>query len=962
MSDWTDFYGPNAGYVAELYERFLRDPESVDPADRERFARWQGPTATLATASAPEAGTAPAPLPASAATITSPLPTAVGVDLSRVVGASSLAQAIRAFGHLAAQIDPLGTPPHGDPALNPATHGITEADLAALPANVVGGPAAQHAANALEAIQALRGIYCHTTGYEFDHDHEAEERAWLREAVEAGHFCLRRDPYDEVGLLRRLSEVEGFERYLHRTFPGQTRFSIEGLDMLVPMLDEVVGCAAETGTCEMILAMAHRGRLNVLAHVLGKPYELILAEFEGIAQRGIGPAEGISSGWSGDVKYHLGARKAYRTGDVISILVTMAPNPSHLEYVNPVIEGMARASDDDRYGRGEPTFYEAAALPVVIHGDAAFTGQGIVAETINLSALKGYQTGGTIHIIANNQLGFTGEPFEERSTLHASDLAKGFEIPIVHVNADDPDACIAAIRLAAAYRQRFHRDFLVDLVGYRRWGHNEGDEPAFTQPRMYATIGPHPTVRDLWARQLVTRGLLGEEEVEAMVKAVSERLQEARNTIARGEQSTQREVEGVPLHGESNKVERVETAVAHDELVKLNRELCELPEGFTVNQRLLRVLQRRCAVQAPESRIDWGHAEALAFASIVADGVPIRLTGQDSARGTFSQRHAVIHDQRTGGTYTPLQHLPSARATFAIYNSPLSENAVLGFEYGYSAHAPGAFVIWEAQYGDFANGAQAITDQFIVSARAKWGVRPALALLLPHGYEGQGAEHSSGRLERFLELAAEDNLFVANCTTAAQYFHLLRRHAVLLRRDPRPLVLLSPKSLLRLPEAASQLSDLASGAFQPVIDDAQARERAAQVTRLVLCSGKVYYDLAASEARRSSAELAVARLEMLYPLPVAELQLLFNSYPRLREVAWVQEEPANMGAWPYLASRLEPLLPEAVALTYVGRPRRASPAEGSSEWHAEEQARIVAEASRGFAKPQQMIRGARHAG
>ncbi len=937
MSDWQDFHGPNAGYVAELYERYLSEPETLDAATREFFARWQPPVAAAA-------------------------PTVAAPILAKVVAAANLAQAIRAYGHLAAQLDPLGSPPHGDPALDAATHGLSEDDLAALPAGIVGGPAAAGAANAQAAVAALRRIYCHTTGYEFDHIHDAAERAWLREAVETGRYLSEPAPIDERRLLARLSEVEGFERYLHRTYPGQTRFSIEGLDVLVPMLDEAIGCAAAGHVCEVLIAMAHRGRLNVLAHVLGKPYGLILAEFEGAHRRGIGVAEGTLGGWTGDVKYHMGAHRAYLEDNVANILVTMPPNPSHLESINPVLEGMARAADEVRTRPGPPAFHADAALPIIIHGDAAISGQGVVAETINFSTLDGYATGGTIHIIANNQLGFTAEPSELRSTLYASDLAKGFEIPIVHVNADDPPACIAAIRLASAYRQRFHRDFLIDLVGYRRWGHNEGDQPAFTQPLLYQAIAQHPTVRELWAQRLLAQGLVSAEEVEAMAREVGERLREARAGLARERQTNLQEAPPPRRGPDGAWVDKVQTAVPLDTLVRLNDELHRLPEGFTPNRTLLGILQRRRAASSAESRIDWSHAEALAFASILADGTAIRLAGQDAVRGTFNQRHLALVDQRTGAAYLALQHLPSARASFAAYNSPLSENAALGFEYGYSVHAPATLVLWEAQYGDFANGAQVIVDQFIASAHAKWGVQPSLVLLLPHGYEGQGPEHSSARLERFLELAAEDNLRIANCTTAAQYFHLLRLQAALLRADPRPLVLLTPKSLLRLPEAASQLGELASGSFQPLLDDAQARTRAAAVTRLVLCSGKVYYDLAASEARRANQSLAVARLELLYPLPAADLEALFASYPRLQEVVWLQEEPQNMGAWSYLAPRLRELLPEGVALTYAGRPPRASPAEGSSEWHAAEQARIIAMALQGTARPYRMIRGARYAG
>ena len=941
MNDWQQFYGPNAGYIAELYERYREDPESVDPQTRAFFQAWQ-PPAVVAPAAPAAAVAAPA-----------------GERVGPIVGASNLAQAIRASGHLAARLDPLGSPPHGDPALEPATHGITEEDLAALPASVVGGPAAEGARDAREAIGALRSIYTDTTGYEVDHVHEPEERAWLREAIEVGHYCEQREPIDDRRLLERLSVVEAFERFLHRTYPGQTRFSIEGLDMLVPMLDEVVDCAIATKTCEIVLSMAHRGRLNVLAHVLGKPYTDILAEFEGkIAARGIGPAEGSLEGWTGDVKYHLGGYRAYHEGDIVNILVTMPPNPSHLEYIDPVAEGMARALDDTRDEPGPPGFYQGAAIPVLIHGDAAFPGQGVVAETLNFSFLEGYTTGGTIHIIANNQLGFTAEPNEFRSTHYASDLAKGFDVPIVHVNADDPLACAKAIRLATSYRQRFHKDFLIDLVGYRRWGHNEGDDPALTQPRMYDVISSHPTVRELWAQRLIGEGLVKAEEAEGMVQAAYERLQEARNAVVKEGQVEELGPDGRKTVG----AEEIRTAVGRELLRSFNEHICRLPEGFAVNPRLARVLQRRCSALAPEGRIDWGQAEMLAFASILADGVPIRLSGQDVCRGTFSQRHLVLHDQQTGETYVPLQHLAEARASFAVYNSPLTENATMGFEYGYSAEAVGTLVLWEAQYGDFVNGAQVMVDQFIMSGRAKWQQSPSLVLLLPHAYEGQGPEHSSARLERFLQLAAERNVRIANCSTAGQYFHLLRWQAALLKSDPRPLIVLSPKSLLRLPEAAASVDDLAEGGFRGVIDDEGARGRADRIRRLMLCSGKIYYDLVASEQYKAAEETAVARLELLYPFPTPEVEALVAGYPDLTEIVWVQEEPENMGAWNYVAPRLRQLVPRNKPVKYVGRPRRASPAEGVTAWHAEEQRRIVEMAFRGAMRPQQVIRGARHGG
>lgn len=932
MNDWKQFHGPNAGYIVELYERYKADPATVDPETRAIFESWQPPPPDGATA-------APA------------------VDVRLIVGASNYAQAIRAYGHLGADLDPLGSGPHGDPSLDPRAHGITEQELALVPASAVGGPAAQNARNAAEAIANLRRIYCGKIGYEFNHVHEASERAWLQEAVEVGGFC-HRHAVDERWLLERLSEVEALERYLHRTYPGQKRFSIEGVDMLVPMLDEAIACAAGLNVCEVVLAMAHRGRLNVLAHVLGKPYTQILSEFEGVAHGTIGPAEGSMEGWTGDVKYHLGARRAVHEEDgAVSIMVTLAPNPSHLEFINPVAEGMARASDDGRDTRGAPMYFPNAAVPILIHGDAAFSGQGIVAETLNFASLPGYTTSGTIHIITNNQLGFTAGPAEIRSTHYASDLAKGFEIPIVHVNADDPLACVAAIRLANAYRHQFHKDFLIDLIGYRRWGHNEGDEPAFTQPRLYKKISNHPTVRELYAKELIERGVVTKDEADGMLKAAYERLQQAREELLQGEP--------LPEPGPRNPVplaERPATAVPAERLIQLNEELCRLPEGFVVNRRLQGVLQRRCAALGPEGRIDWAHAEALAFASILADGVPIRLTGQDTERGTFSQRHAVLHDQETGETYAPLRRLPSAQASFAIYNSPLSENATLGFEYGYSIHAPGTLVLWEAQYGDFANGAQVIIDQFIVSGWSKWQQRPSLVLLLPHGLEGQGPEHSSARLERFLQLAAERNVRIANCTTAAQYFHLLRWQAATLRKDPKPLIIMTPKSLLRLPQAASRLEDLATGSFQPVIDDPEARQRADEVTRLILCSGKVYYDVVRDDARAHARSVAIARVELLYPFPAAELERLVAGYPRLREVIWLQEEPENAGAWSFVAPRLGKIVGDGIAVGYIGRPARGAPAEGMAEWHALEQARIVKAAYNGRAQPQLITRGARNAG
>jgi 2-oxoglutarate dehydrogenase E1 component len=1003
-----EFYGPNAGYIQELFERYLADPESVDTETRAFFQSAAEPrpgeqrAARITDSESPAVDGRPAPaqdgrgdaarLPVADAMLVRRSPTEsagppAGRDawsvpalerreappVSLITGATSLANAIREYGHLASRLDPLGSDPPGDRELSPETHRIHEADLASLPSSVVGGPASRGSANALEAIHRLRQIYCGTTGYDYDAVQIAEERAWLRDAAEIGRFRMRMTNEAKRELLQRLTEVEAFEQFLHRTFPGQKRFSIEGVDALVPLLDQVIRCQTQRGNREVLLAMAHRGRLNVLAHVLSKPYRAIIAEFERPGARpAAATSDAMDEGWMGDVKYHLGARRSGQ-GQVVEVAITLAPNPSHLEFIDPVVEGMARAAQDRHVAAGPPIQEVEAALPILIHGDAAFPGEGVVAETLNLSRLAGYQTGGTIHIIVNNQIGFTTLPGDARSTLYASDLAKGFEIPIVHVNADDPEACLAAARLACAYRDTFHKDFLIDVVGYRRWGHNEGDEPQFTQPEMYEAVRTHPTVRLLWAAELIQQEVVTPEEVEEMYRQVMERLDAAaREPAADGEH------EGNGSTGRSTTDDRRQQPdesrpsadslsgppalagrlgpppVDAETLRELNRALLELPEGFTLHSRLGRLFERRRKGLEEGGEIDWAHAETLAYASIVAEGTPIRLTGQDVARGTFSQRHLVLHDSKTGATFIPVQSMPQARASFAVYNSPLSEMAPLGFEYGYSVNSPGVLVLWEAQFGDFVNVAQVIVDQFIVSGRAKWRQSPGLVLLLPHGYEGQGPEHSSARLERFLQIAADDNLRIVNPTNAAQYFHVLRRQASLLRHDPRPLIVMTPKSLLRHPGASARPQNLTEGGFQRVLVDAPVAgvEAAAEssgdanaVTRLILCSGKFFYELLAGpEEEMRDSGVRIARVEELFPFPHLELARLIARYPRLREVVWAQEEPENMGAWIYMAPRVQELLGSGVDLVYVGRTPRASPAEGSAEAHAAEQRRIVAAA------------------
>ncbi|HEV2150259.1 MAG TPA: 2-oxoglutarate dehydrogenase E1 component, partial [Longimicrobiaceae bacterium] len=598
---------------------------------------------------------------------------------------------------------------------------------------------------------------------------------------------------------------------------------------------------------------------------------------------------------------------------------------------------------------GAPDLSLQDGLAVLVHGDAAFPGQGVVAETLNMSGLRGYTVGGTIHVIANNQIGFTTVPEDDRSTRYASDLAKGFEVPIVHVNADDPEACIAVARLAVAYRARFHKDFVIDLVGYRRWGHNEGDEPAFTQPRMYDAIRAHPTAREVFAERLAGDGVVTREEADALLQQTLDRLAEVQAALGDGsalppQNGDEHHTNGGPPSSS------IGTAVPAERLAEYNEALLQRPEGFTPNARLEKQLARRRDALGPEGAIDWGHAETLAFASLIAEGVPVRLTGQDAERGTFSHRHLVLHDAETGAKHTPLAALPQARASFEVHNSPLSEMAAVGFEYGYSVFDPDVLVIWEAQFGDFVNGAQVIIDQFLAASYQKWEQTSGLVLLLPHGYEGQGPEHSSARLERFLQLSAEDNFRVVNCTTSAQYFHLLRRQAQLLDRDPRPLVVMSPKSLLRHPLAASRLEQLATGHFQCVIRDEDAAGRADQVTRLALCSGKVFADLYTSPLREDARGVALARVEELYPFPAEEIAQLARSFPALQEVVWVQEEPRNMGAWTFVEPRLRAFFAD-LPVRYEGRPDRAAPAEGSAERHAKEQARIVEVAWSGAPAP-----------
>jgi len=848
--------------------------------------------------------------------------------LRAVAAAMAIVSGYRTHGHLAAHLDPLGSEPVGDPKLDPASYGLTPSLQAAIPASVlrVFVPGATLA----DVLPKLRETYSSTIAYEFEQISNTEQRRWLRETIESGAHKISLSPKRQIRFLQRLTKVETFERFIRKTFLGQKSFSGEGLDVMVPMLEEMLEMLADEDTPNAVLGMAHRGRLSVIAHVVNMPYEELLGEFEAAHQRGeVSSDDDVT----GDVKYHHGATGVYNTSSGKQIMVTLQHNPSHLEAVDPVVEGRTRALQTD-HSNPMPAQDVRKAAPILIHGDAAFTGQGIIAEVFNLQSLPGYATGGTLHIIANNQIGFTTDTRDSRSTRYASDLAKGFDAPIIHVNADDVDACISAVHLAEEFRKRFARDVVIDLIGYRRFGHNEQDEPAYTQPAMYEKIKAHPTARDLFANKLIAQGAITAEQANEMVAEATARLQEAYKSVkeSHGGSMIEKISQSAPLP--------TATLVPVDkaQLLAWSEELVGVPDGFAVNKKLLTQFERRRTTIAEKGLVDWGMAEALAFSSLLASGVPIRITGQDTERGTFSHRHAVLHDPTSNGEYIPLQHLVAAKASFEIHNSPLSEYACVGFEYGYAAAVPKSLVLWEAQFGDFVNGAQIIIDQFIAAGQAKWGQTSRLTLLLPHGYEGQGPEHSSARLERFLQLAAEGNLRVAYPSTAGNYYHLLREQAA--SHNPVPLVVMTPKSLLRAEAASGSIDDMATGSFKAVIDDPHVTDKS-KIERILLCSGKIYYDLIASELYPKTKKTAIVRIELLSPMPSAEINALLESYPKLKALVWVQEEPKNMGARAYARRRLLEKLNKPLDIGYAGRGYRASPSEGYPGAHAVEQERVI---------------------
>jgi 2-oxoglutarate dehydrogenase E1 component len=894
----------NLDALESAYRRWQEDPASVDVSWQHFFEGFELGVGRLATP---------------------------GLDARCQTGVVLLIDAYRDLGHFIAQLDPLSEPRKTHPLLELQEFRLDATDLGrSFDASPFVGLST---ATLRQLLEALRETYCRTIGVEYMHIQDTHIRRWLQERIEPRRNQPNFARAKKLWLLKELHYAELFERFLQARFVGQKRFSLEGSETLIPILEALVEKAADLGVRELVMGMAHRGRLNVLANTLRKPYQEVFAEFE----ENYLPE---SRDGDGDVKYHLGFSSTRTTSTGKQIHLSLSPNPSHLEAVNPVVEGRTRAKQLS-FGDQE----RVLGIPLLIHGDAAFAGQGLVAETLNLSQLSGYKTGGTIHVIVNNQIGFTTAPSDARSTTYCTDVAKMIQVPIFHVNGEDPEAAVFVAELALDFRQTFKRDVVIDMYCYRRHGHNEGDEPSFTQPIMYSKIKERPSLTELYTERLIMQGDLTVAETEAITEKFHAKLQSSLEEVKTGTPSY------VGMRGFGGRWQGltphyshapVETGVSYDTLLHITEGLTHVPDHFQVNPKIARQLEVRRQEMAQRRPVDWAFAEALAFGALVLEGVPVRLSGQDSRRGTFSQRHAVLYDARTGEPYFPLNSLSSEQAPFIAYDSLLSEAAVLGFEFGFSLDAPRTLVLWEAQFGDFANGAQVIIDQFIVCSQSKWQRDSGLVMLLPHGYEGQGPEHSSARIERYLQLCAEENIQVSNPTTPAQYFHVLRRQ--MKRNFRKPLILFTPKSLLRHKAAVSPVDDLTSGHFLEVIDDTAADP--GRVRRVLLCSGKVYYDLLEKRTAENTPEVALLRLEQFYPFPAELLRRALGRYRKSKEIVWVQEESLNMGGWMFMEPRLRALgwVPK-----YIGRDTSSSPATGSRKIHLREQAELVEAAIRGSA-------------
>jgi 2-oxoglutarate dehydrogenase E1 component len=891
----------NLNAIEDAYQRWRTDPQSVDPSWRYFFEGF-------------DLGTSRAGL--------------IAADTHGQTGIVRLIDAYRDLGHFLAHLDPLSEQRSAHPLLDLAEFGFDDADLDRTfdTSHFVGLPNA----TLRQLLEALRETYCRTIGVEYMHIQDTRIRRWLQERMEPRRNRPNFDRAKKLAILKELHYAEMFERFLHTRYVGQKRFSLEGAETLIPILEAILEMAPSTGVREIVMGMPHRGRLNVLANILRKPYQEIFAEFE----ENYLP---LSIDGDGDVKYHLGFSSDRTMSGGQPLHLSLSPNPSHLEAVDPVVEGRTRAKQF-RFG----DLGRRRGIPLLIHGDAAFAGQGLVAEALNLSGLPGYTTGGTLHVVVNNQIGFTTAPKDARSTTYCTDVAKMIQVPIFHVNGEDPEAAVYVAELALDFRQTFGRDVVIDMFCYRRHGHNEGDEPAFTQPIMYEKIRQRPTLTEVYTEQLIIRGDLTAEETEALHDKFQAKLQAAQQEARTGPPAREgmrgfeRSWKGLtPYYSHAP----VETGVPHDVLKTIAEGLTRVPDHLAVHPKIAKLLEVRRKEFEERRPVDWGFAEGLAFGSLLLEGTGVRLSGQDSRRGTFSQRHSVLYDARTGAPFFPLNALSKDQGPFLVYDSLLSEAAVLGFEFGYALDAPDMLVLWEAQFGDFANGAQVIIDQFIAASQSKWQRDSGLVMLLPHGYEGQGPEHSSARLERYLQLCAEDNMQVAYPSSPAQYFHVLRRQ--MKRNFRKPLVLMTPKSLLRLKAATSPLEDLISGRFHEVLDDTRADP--ARVRRVVLCSGKLYYELLERRTQEEGGEVALVRVEQFYPLPEEPLRQALARYRKAKEFIWAQEESQNMGAWTFMEPRLRAL---GYPVEYVGRDASASPATGSRQVHLREQKEVVEAAIR----------------
>ncbi|MDY6813005.1 MAG: 2-oxoglutarate dehydrogenase E1 component [Pseudomonadota bacterium] len=927
----SPLYGGNAAFIESFYEDFLRDPDSVtDPHWRayfEQLAQSQGDAvrdvphrpiqASFARYALEQAGGARAVQPISPE------------GASRQAAVLRLINAYRVRGHQAAHLDPLGlSRPAPVPDLDPGYHGLSERDMEAV--FDTGSLYAEQRLPLREIIQICKRTYTQNIGSEYMHITDTEQKRWIQKRLEGGLGRQNFTDEERRRFLLDLTAAEGIEKYLHTRYVGQKRFSLEGGDALIPQLDDLIRQAGEQEVEEVVIGMAHRGRLNVLVNILGKSPKELFEEFEGQH------AHHVSA--SGDVKYHMGFSSDVAAGDERRIHLVLAFNPSHLEIVNPVVLGSVRSRQERREdGEGR------RILPILIHGDAAFAGQGVVMETFNMSQARGFAVGGTVHIVINNQVGFTtSNPMDARSTPYATDVAKMVQPPIFHVNADDTEAVVFVTRLALEFRMAFRKDVVIDLVCYRRHGHNEADEPAVTQPLMYQTIAQHPTCRAVYAGRLVAEGIVSSEEAESYIDQYRDGLDEGVNVIRPTARMIGNEytVDWTP-YLKANWDDPVETALPLARVRELSQKLLELPPGWELHPRVGRIMDDRRKMAAGAVAVDWGFAETLAYASLLSEGMDVRLCGQDSGRGTFFHRHSVLYNQQDGTPYVPLRHVAERQGDFWVIDSLLSEEGVVAFEYGYASADPATLDIWEAQFGDFGNGAQVVIDQFISSGEAKWGRLCGLTMFLPHGYEGQGPEHSSARLERYLQLCAEQNMQVCVPTTPAQMFHMLRRQMV--RPYRKPLIVMTPKSLLRKRTAMSALDELSAGTFRCVIDD-DADTARSKIRRVIICTGKVYYDLRERRESEAHADTAVLRVEQLYPFPREQLRVLLETYPRAREVVWCQEEPKNQGAWHFVQVRLQRLLRPSQTLRYAGRAASASTAAGYFELHAQQQRRLVSQA------------------